>query len=137
VHNGRDGTMRPHVLIVDDEKAFADILTELMVEEGYAVTQAYDGVTALGMLSSRHICPDVLVCDVMLPGLRGDRLAREVRERQPQRRLPILLLSAGADPRVDLRDVWFMPKPIDFGELVETVARLAAPETCTLSTAAE
>ncbi len=44
----------------------------------------------------------------MLPGLRGDLLAGAVRERFPKQRLPIALLSAGGDPHVELRDVWFI-----------------------------
>jgi CheY-like chemotaxis protein len=127
--------MTPRVLIVDDEKTFAEIVGELLADEGYAVVRAHDGVTALNMVASNHLRPDVVLCDVMLPGLRGDRFVAEVRRRLPHRRLPIVLLSASADPRVRARDVWFLSKPIDFAELLETIERAVEPASRARATA--
>jgi CheY-like chemotaxis protein len=119
--------MAPRVLIVDDERTFAEIVGELLADEGYSVVRAHDGVTALKMVGSEHMRPDLMVCDVMLPGLRGDRLVAEVRRRFPQRRLPIVLLSASADPRLHVRDVSFLAKPVDFKDLLKTMERLLEP----------
>jgi len=115
------------VLIIEDERAFADVVGELLIEEGYAVVRTRDALSAVSMLASERLSPDLIVCDVMLPGLRGDRLAAEVRRRFPSRRLPILLLSASADPRVSLRDVLFMSKPLDIKSFLKTVKRLVEP----------
>jgi CheY-like chemotaxis protein len=116
--------MRPQVLIVDDEKTFADIIGELLTDEGYCVARASDGITAIQMLSSGRPALDVVLCDVVLPGLSGDRVAVEIRRLFPKRRLPIVLLSAGADPRVAVRDTWFMSKPIDCDDLLAVLKRL-------------
>jgi len=115
------------VLIVEDENAFGDVVADLLAEEGYAVVRAHDGPNAINMLDAPQMSPDVVVCDVKMPGLRGDRFAAEVRRRFPRRRLPILLLSAQADPRVRLRDVWFMSKPVDIKDLLKTIACLVEP----------
>ena len=128
--------MAPRVLIVDDERTFSEIIGELLVDEGYSVVRAHDGVTALNMLASERLSPDLVLCDVMLPGLRGDRLAAEVRRRFPKRRLPIVLLSASPCPKVTVPDVWFLPKPIDFTELLETIERLVQPSRGAHATAA-
>ena len=117
----------PRILIVEDEAALAEVVSELLIDEGYAVLRARDGITALNMLSAGQLSLDLIVCDVMLPGLRGDRLAREIRRRFPNRRLPILFVSASGDPRVRLRDVWFLPKPVDFRNLLKTIERLLEP----------
>ena len=119
--------MSRRILIVEDDKAFADVISELLVGEGYSVLCITDGISAINMLSANHRHLDLVICDVRLPGLRGDRLADEVRRRFPTRRLPILLLSASPDPRVRLRDVHFMSKPFETRELLNTIARLAAP----------
>jgi CheY-like chemotaxis protein len=123
--------MAHRLLIVEDEPAFAEVLSELLSDEGYAVVHVRDGVTALAMLSSQRPRVDLVLCDVMLPGLRGDRLAREVRERFPQRRLPILLMSASADPHVTLRDVAFIPKPFEASELLAQLRSMLAPAAYT------
>ena len=121
--------MRARILLVEDEPAFAAVLTEFFVEEGFSVLHLRDGMTALNILATPHARrPDVIVCDVRLPGLRGDLLAKELRTRFPDVRLPVLLMSASADPQVDLRDVSFMPKPFDSGELVNRIrGMLEAP----------
>src|SRR4051794_8021956 len=118
--------MPRRILVVEDEPAFGEVLTELLVEEGYAVLQVRDGLTALNMLASprRDFTPDMLICDVMLPGLRGDRLAAEVRGRFPKWHLPILLMSASADPHVQLSGVMFMSKPFETDELLNRVKNL-------------
>jgi two-component system sensor histidine kinase ChiS len=113
--------MRRRILIVEDEPAFAEVLTELLIDEGYSVLHVRDGITAVNVLAAGPQRPDLIVCDVMLPGLRGDRVAAEVRERFPHARLPILLMSASADPRVELRDVTFMPKPFDSADLLDCI----------------
>jgi CheY-like chemotaxis protein len=116
--------MRPRILIVDDEKAFADVLAELLEDEGYTATHAYDGDSALQMLSSARTAPDVILCDVITPGLSGVRLAAHARQLFPDQRLPIVLMSASADPNVKLRDVRFVSKPLDFGELLHVLPQL-------------
>ncbi len=119
--------MAQRILIIEDEHAFAEVLVELLREEGYSVVHVRDAITALKMLEARQAPrPDLVVCDVMLPALRGDRFAREVRTRFPRRRLPILLMSASADPRVTLPNVEFMPKPFETGELLSCISEMLA-----------
>ena len=118
---------RARVLIVDDERSFAEIIGELLADEGYAVVRAHDGITALNMVASERMPLDLILCDVMLPGLRGDRLALEVRRRFPHRRLPIVLLSASADPGLHTRYVTFLANPVDFKELLKTMERMLEP----------
>jgi CheY-like chemotaxis protein len=104
---------------VDDERAYAEVLSELLYDEEFDVRRVHSGCEALeacGDDGARF--PDLVLCDVMLPGLRGDGLVHELRKRFPEHRLPVVLMSASADPRVQERDVWFLPKPLDFNELM-------------------
>jgi CheY-like chemotaxis protein len=126
--------MRRHILIVEDEPAFAEVLAELLADEGYAVLHVREGVSALNVLAGPARPPDLIVCDVMLPGIRGDQFAAEIRKRYPRARLPILLMSASADPRVELPDLVFMPKPFDSADLMRCIAAMIRePEPARLS----
>jgi CheY-like chemotaxis protein len=118
--------MRRRILVVEDEPAFAEIVTELLVDEGYSVLHVRDGITALNALMGSTRRPHLILCDVMLPGLHGDRFAAEVRRRFPKVRLPIVLMSASADPQVVLPDVSFVAKPFDTADLLRRVASMLA-----------
>lgn len=123
--------MARRILIVEDEHAFAEVLVELLQDEGYSVVHVRDGISALNMLASKRAPrTDLILCDVMLPVLRGDRLAVEVRRRFPRRHLPILLMSASADPRsgLSLSGVEFIGKPFETSELLNRIDEMLASQ---------
>jgi diguanylate cyclase len=73
------------VLIVDDESALLDALSTLLADEGYPVRTAPVGQVALEMIAAKP--PDLLIKDVMTPGLGSWTLFAQVRERTTCRRL--------------------------------------------------
>jgi DNA-binding response OmpR family regulator len=83
---------RPVVLVVDDESAIADTLTEILSRSGYAAMAAYDGNDALecALLTP----PELLITDVVLPGMSGIELAITVRRVFPD--CKVLLFSGQA-----------------------------------------
>ena len=112
--------MTPTILVVDDEPHIADLLAEALGDEGYRVRRAYDGLAALAAADEAD--PDVVVTDVMMPGLDGVDLARRLRERG----VPVVLMSA-ARTTVDLPGVRFVPKPFDLDEMLAAVSRALRP----------
>jgi DNA-binding response OmpR family regulator len=78
------------VLVVEDEQAMADSLTWGLQAEGYVVDVASNGVE--GLWKARETDPDVIILDVMLPGLDGYQVCRQLREQG--RWAPILMLTA-------------------------------------------
>ncbi len=113
----------PRVLVVEDDRTFADLLAEILEEEGYAVDRAYDGAEAIGMLRGGSP-PDLVLSDVMMPKLSGTELVAAARDLYPPDRLPFLLLSAGRNPALAAERVWFMAKPVDFDQLLDQVRTL-------------
>jgi two-component system phosphate regulon response regulator OmpR len=81
------GTAR--ILVVDDDPALCELLSEYLGESGFAVTAVGDGTAMRRALA--HAMPDAIVLDLMLPGEDGLTLARELRSRSE---VPILMLSA-------------------------------------------
>lgn len=79
----------PTILLVDDESAITDNLAPLLRRAGFDVVVAADGETALAHLRAR--APDLVVLDVLLPGMDGRAVLRQLR--REQRQVPIILLT--------------------------------------------
>lgn len=79
------------ILVVDDEEDVVEIISHFLRQEGFNVLTAYDGEEALGKVTQDV---DLLVLDVMLPGLDGFEVARRLRGRVETETIPILFLTA-------------------------------------------
>ena len=71
-------TSSPQVLIVDDELHMCNILRRILEKEGYRVITVLDGETALHLTKEKE--PDVILLDLMMPGIDGREVCRRVRE---------------------------------------------------------
>ena len=78
------------VLVVDDEAVLAEMVSMALRYEGWEITTAFDGASAVA--AARDNRPDAVVLDVMLPDMSGLEVLRKIRETNPQ--LPVLLLTA-------------------------------------------
>lgn len=87
----------PIVLIAEDDAASAEMLQEMLKRVGYQVKVAADGASALRM-AEESPPPDMLLLDWMLPELMGLEVCRRMRERYDALALPILMVTAKADP---------------------------------------
>ncbi len=113
----------PKLLLVEDDQTLRETLAYNLSREGYAVTQAGDGMEALDL--ARQVKPDLVVLDIMLPGVDGLTVCRTLRH---EMNVPIVLLTArsgevdrivGLDSGADD----YIVKPFSLGELL---ARLRA-----------
>lgn len=84
--------MERTILIVEDEKRINDILVITFQKEGYKVLSALDGVTGLDMALNSN--PDIVLLDVMLPGMDGFDVLRKLREKS---QTPVIMLTARED----------------------------------------
>jgi DNA-binding response OmpR family regulator len=115
-----------NVLLVEDEARVADFVQRGLKAEGWSVSVAPTGESALLMIADA--CFDVIVLDLMLPGISGQDVCRRLRAKK--NRTPILMLSALADVedrvaglRMGADD--YLPKPFDFDELMARIEALA------------
>lgn len=114
--------MPTRVLVVDDDWYIVGLLTQIFREEGYLVETAQDGRAALARIDHGGTVVDVVVSDIMLPGLTGVELARLLQDREQP--VPMLLISALPVPVGVPDQVPFLRKPFDVDQLIETVDRL-------------
>lgn len=91
-----EGLMPIQILLVDDDEAFRSVTAIALESEGCVVQEAADGYAALEALSSGH--PDVIVCDLDMPGLDGRELCQRVRSNQQLAAVRFILLSALIEP---------------------------------------
>jgi DNA-binding response OmpR family regulator len=114
------------ILVVDDDPAIRQLLTDVLEMEGYEVSIAVDGLAAVRAVKAS--APDFIVLDVMMPGLDGFEVLGAIRE-QGGEPVPVLMLTAAAEPDSDAR-AWahgvdyYLAKPFTPGavlDLVDTV----------------
>jgi two-component system alkaline phosphatase synthesis response regulator PhoP len=80
------------ILVVDDEKDIVDLVSYNLEKEGFKVLKAYDGESALRMVQTKS--PDLVILDLMLPGVQGLEVCRKIRENPRSASLPIIMLTA-------------------------------------------
>ncbi len=120
---------KPSILVVEDEKDLAKILTYNLGKEGYAVTAVHDGEAAL--LAFKKKKPALIVLDVMLPKMNGFEICREIRK---ESHVPIIMLTAKAEEvdrvlGLELGADDYVTKPFSVRELmarVKTILRRAS-----------
>lgn len=113
------------ILIVEDERLLADSIKILLVSKGFDVETAYDGETGkdLALLAIY----DLVILDVMMPGMNGCQVAREIRARHCS--TPILMLTAKSElmDRIEGLNAgadYYLPKPFDTRELLACINAL-------------
>lgn len=115
---------QPRILVVEDERTIADAVTARLVAEGFDVEQVHDGLVALDRAAAWD--PELVVLDVMLPGLDGHEVCRRLQATRP---VPVLMLTARDDETDLLVGLGigaddYMTKPFSMRELVARIRAL-------------
>jgi len=113
------------ILVVDDDRGIADIIGYSLRKEGHRPILAHSGEEALAL--AEHQRPDLVVLDVMLPGLSGFDVCRKLRERGP---VPVILLTARGEEAdrvwgLDLGADDYLTKPFSHRELLARIRAVA------------
>ena len=110
-----------NILVVDDEKEIADLMELYLTNEGFTVYTCYTGLDALKALEAKKI--DLALLDVMLPGMDGWQVCREIRKIST---IPIIMLTAKDETfdkvlGLELGADDYMTKPFDPKELIARI----------------
>lgn len=108
------------ILVVDDSRTVVHALRTVLEQDGYHVMEAYDGMTAIELARAHQ--PDIILMDVIMPGLNGFQATRKIRKDPSTRSIPIIIISATEQPteqfwlsKLGAND--FLGKPIIRGDL--------------------
>ncbi len=118
---------RPKILVVDDHPSSRMMAVALLSVEGYDVVEAESGVAALAQLQETNL--DLILLDVMMPGMDGYEVCRRLKEDEHTRLTPVIFITALDDRRSRLRGIEaggddFLTKPFDQLELSARVKSL-------------
>jgi putative two-component system response regulator len=118
---------KPIILVVDDQPQNCELLEAYLVPQGYEIVTAANGEEALEKLSGDNI--DLMLLDVMMPGIDGFEVTRRARQDNVHRLLPIILVTALRDTEDRVRGIEagcddFISKPFDKMELFARVRSL-------------
>jgi DNA-binding response OmpR family regulator len=115
----------PHLLLIDDDLRLANMVGEYLRAHGFDVSHAGDGST--GLAHTEALKPDLLILDLMMPGMDGLEVCRRLRVLQPPvRDTPILMLTAKGDPMdrvvgLELGADDYLAKPFEPRELLARI----------------
>ncbi|KAB2836327.1 response regulator [bacterium] len=112
------------VLVVDDDPQIRKILERMLIGPSYDVRTAVDGLTALSQVKEDP--PDLVILDIMMPGMSGIEVCRQIRETNPEHPIQVLMLSA-KDSQADRRRALeygandYVTKPFHIASLVRKI----------------
>jgi len=123
----------PVILVVDDQPRNIELLEAYLVPQGYEIVTAADGEEALERISGNPI--DLILLDVMMPGMDGFEVIRRVRQDTAHQLLPIILVTSLRDTEDRVKGIEagcddFISKPVDKMELLARVRSLLKVKAC-------
>ena len=114
------------ILLIDDEPDFVEPLSLQLKSEGFGVTVASDGPS--GLEKARADRPDLVILDIVMPGMDGFEVLKRLRAFRETRRTPVLMLTARGETEaifkaVESGSVDYLIKPFDLEELLKLIKR--------------
>ncbi len=125
----RPVSTNPKILIVDDEPAFLHVIEYALQHEGYETLKAGNGIKALEFVEKEQV--DLVILDVMLPGMDGYEVCHRLQEKPQTADIPVLMISAKSrveDKATAMRvgAKQYLEKPFGMADLVSAVKQLLA-----------
>lgn len=120
----KQGSPSPRVLVVDDDPHLLNLLDLRLAEQGFDVTLASSAREALTKVEGRK--PDIVIADIMMPGMDGYELCERVRANEKLQNIPFIFLSALADTQDKVKGLRlgaddYLTKPFEFHELLARI----------------
>ena len=115
------------ILIVDDDKDFLKALNIVLEDKGYSIVTATDGAQALEL--ARTESPNLILLDIMLPGMNGFKVCRFLKFDENYKDIPIIIISAKSDQEdkrlgKQMGAELYITKPFENGELLQAIKQL-------------
>jgi DNA-binding response OmpR family regulator len=115
------------ILVVEDDPLVRELLQTVLTEEGYQVIAASNGEEALTAITT--IYPSLMTLDLDLPGISGELILKELRQRDDTHELPVVIVSAKHPIPQEIRKLAqaTVPKPFDIDKLLTVIRDIIPP----------
>ncbi|GAB4300683.1 MAG: response regulator [Ignavibacteriaceae bacterium] len=112
------------ILVIEDEELLRNAIADLLTTEGYECFQAADGNE--GLAKARETLPDLIICDVKMPGMNGHEVLKSLRKEATTSTIPFIFLSALSEKKdfrkgMDLGADDYLAKPINSNDLLHAI----------------
>jgi len=116
-----------NILVVDDERDIVEAIEYNLKKEGYSVSRAFDGIN--GLKSAREKSPDLILLDLMLPGIAGLELCKTLKADPKTAQIPIIMLTAKGEETdkvvgLEIGADDYMTKPFGMKELIARIKNI-------------
>ena len=123
-------TVRPRVLVVDDEEIVRLVIARSLRLSGFDVFEARDGLEALARMPVA--APDLVLTDLNMPRCNGEMLCLEIKRRHATAGVPVVMMTGGPQDEAHMRDIGFAaviykPLPARLAEFLLSILQNAAP----------
>jgi len=112
-----------HILVIDDELSMREVLELMLTREGYRISCAESGFSAIKMIKKNHF--DLLLCDIRLGDITGLDVLRASKKKNPDTVVIMISAYTTAETAVEAMNEGaydYVPKPFDIEELKQTIA---------------
>ena len=115
------------ILVVEDDPLIRELLQNVLTDEGYQVIAATNGEEAITAIAT--VMPNLMTLDLDLPGISGEVLLKEVRQRDDTQELPVVIVSAKHPISQEIRKLAqaIVPKPFDIDEFLTVIRNIIPP----------
>ena len=115
------------ILVIDDDEAISKIVRPILLSHGFSVLTANTGEDGLQIATAQK--PDLILLDVILPGLKGREVCQKLKENPETKDIPIVFLTAKDSPEdvqaeIDVGAAAHLTKPVNAKTLIETVQNI-------------
>lgn len=116
--------MAYRLLVVDDDRDIVESLRSLLLKENYEVVVSYTGEEALSKVKESD--PDIILLDLILPGINGYEVLKEIRENHKDKWRPVIIISAKTELEslercYKLEADHYLTKPCDFQNILQGI----------------
>ena len=113
-----------HILIIEDDKSILDAMQMALGFAGYKVSLASSGEYAADLMNGKAPLPDGILLDILLSGMDGRAICKELKAHKKTKHLPIIMMSAHPKAESSVKEAGadcFLPKPFPIDDLLDAV----------------